>query len=186
MTTFIKLGIQILALFVALMALEVCGLAQDTSSIAKVEKGCGSIKLNPLSRTDKPLVWGEPYTVPAIELKVVDDDTGQTLADKKVVVHYSWRWVEFPESSNPESAWSRGGEIVQCVTDEKGAILLPSHKVEPRGWYDGNLLKGRKPNFHGMSVEVYIDTHIIAKDYSVAEIDDLRKEKKVVILFPVN
>jgi hypothetical protein len=177
------------ALFLSIVTLALCDagvFGQATTSTSSDQEKCGSIKATPFSRTDAPVIFGEPYIVPAIELRVTDDSTGKPQAGKQVIIHYQWLWWEYPYPERPLGVWSEASELTQCVTDEDGKIILPEHKVEPRGWYNGEMLKGRKPKFDKLSVQVFVDDHIIARNYSKSEIDKLQQEKKAVIIFPVN
>ena len=176
-------------IFFSVVILALCGVeafGQASPSAPGDQEKCGSIKAAPFSRTDAPVIFGEPYIVPAIELKVVDESTGKPLARNQVIIHYEWLWWEYPYPERPLGVWSGASELTQCVTDEDGKIALPEHKVEPRGWYNGKMATGRKPKFDKLSVQVFVGDHIIAGEYSKSEIDKLQREKKAVITFPVN
>jgi hypothetical protein len=147
---------------------------------------CGSIESTPFARGDTPVIFGEPYTVPAIEFRVVDESTGKPQAGRQVIFHYAWLWWEYPYPERRLGAWSSESEFTKCTTDQEGRIVLPEHKVQPRGWYDGEMLTGRKPKFDKLSVQVFVDNHIVAGEYSKSEIDDFQQEKRRAINFPVN
>ncbi len=75
------------ALFLSIVTLTLCEvvmLGQAPTSTSSDQEKCGSIKATPFSRTDAPVIFGEPYIVPAIELRVVDESTGKPQAGKQV------------------------------------------------------------------------------------------------------
>ncbi len=168
----------------AFLTLTVISASPQGTSLEQQE-GCGKIEAAPFARTDQPVIWGAPYIVPTTTLKVVDE-TGRAVAGRQVIIHYEWLWLEYPYPEYPFGAWSDASELIRCITDADGSILLPKHKIEPRGWYNGKFAAERKPTFKGISIQVFVGDHIIASEYPRKELDKLQQQDKPLIVLPVN
>ncbi|HEY5884439.1 MAG TPA: hypothetical protein VIT88_07110 [Pyrinomonadaceae bacterium] len=107
-----------------------------------------------------PVVYGKPYTVPKLRLRITDERTGAPIAEREVVVRYVWRWFEYPYPERLLGVWSDAFDLVKCRTDKHGVVSTSEFKVVPSGWYKGRMLMGRKPEFTHLDVSVHLEKHI--------------------------
>lgn len=108
----------------------------------------------------KPALYGRPYAVPALPLRVVTASTGEPLAGATVRARYTWKWLEYPYPEHPEGSWNDACDVVEWPVDRGGLSVLPEYEVNPRGW---NLpppksiftaFRHPEPYFDGIEFEV--------------------------------
>ena len=133
-----------------------------------VEKGYGQSQR-------PPVVYGKPYNVPRLRLRVTDERTGATVGAREVFVRYVWRWFEYPYPERPFGVWSEAYDLSKCVSDAEGLVEMPEFRVVPAGWYKGKMLLGRKPEFTHLDVSVHFETHITHARVTKGELERHRK-----------
>lgn len=107
----------------------------------------------------KPVVFGKEYTVPALHLRFVDEETGRPVTPRAIDVHYYWEWLEYPYPEHPQGAWSDAEEWVRCTTTTSQAFV-PARTIRPRGWYDGKHARfpwPRMPRFDRLEIVISFD-----------------------------
>lgn len=45
-------------------------------------------------------------------------------------------------------------DLLECSTDNQGYLTVPEYRLVPRGWYKGNYLLGRKPEFKDLELSI--------------------------------
>lgn len=140
-------------------------------------KPCGVIEKGYGQAQRPPVVYGKPYNVPRLRLRVTDERTGAAVAGREVFVRYVWRWFEYPHAERPLGVWSEAHDLSKCASDARGLVELPEFKVVPGGWYRGKMLLGRKPEFTHLDVSVHFETHVTHVRVTKAELERHRKGK---------
>jgi len=95
----------------------------------------------------KPVIFGKPYVVPRLKIRLLDERTNKPLAGTKITLNYIWKWLEYPYTERPFGAWEEDAYSTSCYANDEGAIEVGEFKVEPRGWYKGIYSVGRAPRF---------------------------------------
>ena len=139
---------------------------------------CGNVENVP-SHFDKtpPLIYGKPYVVPRLRFHILDAQTGTPIIGREVIVHYSWRWFEYPLPENLFGGWTQSSVLRKCVTDNLGFLEIPEFQVTPSGWYSGKFLLGRKPEFSHLEVSVHWEKRITSFSFNKSSIERYQKEK---------
>lgn len=167
--------------FISILAAGAAPVGQEPGAASRPEAGCGAVEAG-YGLPQKPaVVYGKPYVVPKFRLLVTDERTGAPAAGREVIVRYSWRWFEYPYPEHPLGVWSDSYELVRCVTDKGGSVEMPEFKLEPRGWYKGRLLMGRKPAFTHLDVSVHLGKHITHITIAKGELERYKKSKAETI-----
>jgi len=133
--------------------LTVIALFQQSTVNDKMSGACGEAG-TPYARQDLPVVHGTPYVVPTLRVRIVDAQTGKPIAGHELMVHYVWRWYEYPHEGHLLGVWSDVSIPRKCATDQEGFVSVPEFRITPLGWYKGKLLLWRKPEFTHLSVTV--------------------------------
>ncbi len=149
-----------LAILTLIPLLLIAASSSGQQPAPKSRAACGAIEEWYGLPQKQPVVYGEPYIVPKLRLRITDERTGVPIARREVIVRYVWRWFEYPYQEHPLGVWSDAYELVRCRTNEDGVIEVPEFKVVPRGWYKGKLLMGRRPEFTHLDVSVHLEKHI--------------------------
>lgn len=160
---------------ISILAMAVFASGQQTSGVPKPRADCGAVEEGYGQTSRPPVVYGKPYNVPRLRLRITDGRTGAPVAAREVFVRYVWRWFEYPYSERPLGVWSEAFDLVKCVTDERGFVEMPELKVTPAGWYKGKMLLGRKPEFRHLDVSVHLETHITHVRVTKGELERYRK-----------
>ena len=106
-----------------------------------------------------PMTFGEKRVVPAMQIKLLDAETGRKIDSDDVRVIANWRWFQPPGPKHPRGTWTETGDTLGCRMNSAGEIKTAAHEVRPRGWYDGKYM--RRPEFTGIAIaEVNGDGHI--------------------------
>ncbi len=119
---------------------------------AELAAGGGQLGPGMIPAEDTVEVWGKPVEVP--ELKLQATEAGAPMRDARLSVCYDWRWYSYPYPETLFGAWEINYECRSCRLAEGGSATVPPHQIEPRGWYNGWLLFGRKPSFVGLRFEI--------------------------------
>jgi hypothetical protein len=130
-----------------------------------------------------PVIYGEPFFVPALCLRVTEVKSGMPQVNKEVIIRYTWRWFEYPYPEHLGGVWSDAYDIVWCTTGSDGTVLVPDYHLAPRGWYNGRLSRGRRPSFKELelSVENY---HLWLSTKQLAQLRTPKKNTAVVASRP--
>jgi hypothetical protein len=106
----------------------------------------------------KPVIFGDPVKVPAFTIRVVEMGTGRDVPVDYVLLHYTWRWLQYPYSEHAWGAWSDASDIVRCIPSPSQPIFsAPEFEVHPRGWYNGKYARWpwpHRPSFQQIEVAV--------------------------------
>ncbi|MBX3278942.1 MAG: hypothetical protein KF868_13135 [Acidobacteria bacterium] len=97
-----------------------------------------------------PVIFGKPYVVPTLKIKLIDRNTNKPAAGIKVSVGYGFKWFEYPYPEHPRGVWSEASYSTECVANEEGVIEVDEFKVEPHGWYKG--VYAREPQFTKVTI----------------------------------
>ncbi|HET6648213.1 MAG TPA: hypothetical protein VFH01_12875 [Pyrinomonadaceae bacterium] len=151
---------QILLIAFLVVTLAVHSLSAHTPAPLKSAGTCGELEQGYGRSKNPPLIYGEPYTVPKLQLRITDERTGVPIGERELIVRYVWRWFEYPYPERPLGVWSDAYDLVMCTTDKGGLVSVAEIKVMPSGWYKGKMLMGRKPEFTHLDVSVHLETHI--------------------------
>ena len=133
--------------------------AQTPTSMTS-NRTCGESEQGYGRSNNPPLIYGEPYNVPKLQLRITDKRTDLPIGEREVIVRYVWRWFEYPYPERPLGVWSDAYDLVRCVTDKGGLVSSSEVKIMPSGWYKGKMLMGRKPEFTHLDVSVHLETQI--------------------------
>jgi len=144
----------------SVLVTAVCASGQEPSGVPRPRAACGVVEEGYGRPKRQPVVYGKPYTVPKVRLRITDERTGVPVAGREVFVRYVWRWFEYPYSERPLGVWSEAFDLVKCSTDGQGFVEMSEFKVVPGGWYKGKMLLGRRPEFSHLDVSVHFETHI--------------------------
>jgi hypothetical protein len=101
------------------------------------------------------VVFGKSELVPAMSVRFILADSASMLLEKRIRIHYGWRWLDYPYPEHAWGAWVDEADVLECSLDEDGWIHAPSHKVLPRGWYDGTYTRfpwPKRPRFTEVEV----------------------------------
>jgi len=133
-----------------------------------------------------PVIFGTPYVVPKIKITLIDKHTNKPAAGAKMLVHYGFKWLEYPYYPNDEhplGAWTETGYSTgECFADGDGVIEAAEFKVEPHGYYKGIHSLWRKPKFTNVLV-VYELPYVgssnkhctTSTDFSRSQLDKCRR-----------
>jgi hypothetical protein len=103
-----------------------------------------------------PVIFGTPYVVPKIRIKLIDKNTNKPAAGVKMGVGYGFKWLEYPYYPNDEhpfGVWTEASYATDdCFANEDGVIEVDEFKVEPHGYYKGIYSIGKKPKFTTVSI----------------------------------
>ncbi|MEJ7623462.1 MAG: hypothetical protein WKF34_05675 [Pyrinomonadaceae bacterium] len=133
-----------------------------------------------------PVIFDKPFSVPSMRIQAVDAKTRKPLVGNEIIVRYSWRWFQYPYQEHPLGVWSDAYDLVRCVTDEDGMIIVPEHEVVPSGWYKGKHLLGRKPSFRHLDVSVGTKKSIQHFEVSRNELEKMRQSQKSDVVLAVS
>jgi hypothetical protein len=114
-------------------------------------------------RLGEPILWGKPYWVPQIRLRVTDRSTSKGLREAKVIMRYMWKHFRLPYFELENGKWDQAYDVITCMTDDKGIVQFPEYNVLPRGWYAGDKLRSRFPEFVELEVSYEMDHFWISK-----------------------
>ena len=92
-------------------------------------------------------------------------------------MRYVWRWFEYPYPERPLGVWSDTYDLVKCTTNNHGEVEMSEFKVGPIGWYEGEMLMGRKPQFTHLDVSVHLEKHITHVRLTKKDLERYRKSK---------
>ena len=134
------------------------------------------------------VIFGDPVTVPAFQLRFVDEKSAQSVAPSKIAINYSWRWLEYPYPEHSWGAWSDVSDLIECP--EPGAeTLVAEYEVRPRGWYNGKYAKfpfvGKRPYFTRVSISLAVNGCTEQTGASISA-KEARKLKDKSVVFKVN
>src|SRR5215213_7463478 len=107
----------------------VCGAPNENCMGAECERG-------------EPVIFGKPFLVPKMKIRLLDKHTNKPLARIEVTVRYVWEWLEYPYPEHPFGAWSEESYSASCVTSGDGSIEIAEFNVVPHGWYKGKFSLG--------------------------------------------
>jgi hypothetical protein len=103
-----------------------------------------------------PAVFGASYLVPKLKITLIDKNTNKPAAGARMLVHYGFKWLEYPYYPNDEhpfGAWTETAYSTDpCVANEDGVIETDQFKIEPHGYYKGAYSFGHKPKFTQVSI----------------------------------
>jgi hypothetical protein len=112
-----------------------------------------------------PSVFGAPQTFPALQVQLLEEDSGRKVDSDAVQFVYSWRWLQPPTPAHPHGGWVETADTVSCRISFDGTIEAAAHEVRPRGWYDGEPSK--KPEFTGVALLVSTDQGRICGGFAI-------------------
>src|SRR6185503_1509573 len=128
-------------LLIVMLLLSEYPLSAFQDSLHAAPGNCTHFGLFPPTRWDKevpePVIYGPTFQVPGMKVRITRAEDGRVEANKELIIRYVWGWHEYPYPESLFGTWSMAYEIVNCTTDETGTVVVPPHKVIPRGWYDG-------------------------------------------------
>lgn len=168
---------------------------QSPADALPKKSGCAA--LDPLPppqmKMASPVVWGNSYTIPPLNLRIISKATGAPLVQKEIVLVYGWEWFRFPRTEKLLGGWNYNWDELWCMTDMSGTVFVPEVVFKPRGWYKGKLLLGRKPRFKVLSIKIPLELNHRSKlfpryatfSYTRAEIDKLKGEGSLDITLQV-
>ena len=143
-----------------LLAIAVLAVGQQSGPKPKPHPSCDSVEKGYGRPQKTPVIYGKPYLVPKFRLQITDEETGAPIAGREVIVRYVWRWFEYPYPERPLGVWSDSFDLVRCTADNQGEVEMSEFKIVPSGWYQGEMLMGRKPEFTHLDVSVHLEEHI--------------------------
>jgi hypothetical protein len=170
-----------------ILAAAVSSPAQDSPAPAP-KVGCGVLEtdfINGHPQT-QPVIFGKAFNVPGVRIQVLDAATRKPLSGNEVIVRYVWRWFRYPYPEHSFGVWSDAYDLVRCVTDKDGTVVVPEHEVVPSGWYKGKYLFGRKPGFRHLDISVGTKKSITHFQVSRNKLEKMRQSKKSDIVFNVS
>lgn len=137
----------------------------------------------------EPVIFGKEFQVPELHMRFVDAATGKPVIPKVVDVHYYWLWLEWPYPEHDWGAWSDAEDWVKCATGSD-QLVVPTHRVKPRGWYNGKYTKfpytlsgSKEPKFDRL--EIVFETENCAPRLIVPARDIRRfKDRTAVVKLP--
>lgn len=150
--------------------------------------GCGVLETDFIfghPRTP-PVIFGKPFIVPGVRIQAVDAKTREPLVGNEIIVRYAWRWFQYPYPEHPLGSWSDAYDLVRCVTDKDGMIVVREHEVVPGGWYKGKYLLGRKPDFRHLDISVGTKKSIQHFEVSRNELEQMRRSHKSDVILVVS
>lgn len=168
---------RVVVILISLLLAAGQSYGQAAARASKPRGACGAVEAAHNLPRKAPVVYGKPYIVPKFRLRVVDERTGEPVAGREVIVRYSWRWFEYPYPEHPLGVWSDAYELVRCRSDKGGVVEMSEFRVEPRGWYKGRLLMGRKPEFTDLDVSVHLEKHITHARITKGQLERYKKSK---------
>lgn len=145
---------MIRVILISLLLLPAVAIAQDSKNNRCVnpEETCIGEGCN----KRVPVIFGTPYLVPQLKITVIDKNTNKPAARAKMLVHYNFKWLEYPHYPNnkhPFGAWTAASYATDpCLANENGVIEADKFKVEPHGYYKGVYSFGKKPRFTMVSI----------------------------------
>ena len=133
-----------------------------------------------------PVIFGTPYVVPKLKITLIDKHTNKPAAGARMLVHYGFRWLEYPyypTGEYPFGAWTETSYATgACFANGDGVIETDEFKVEPHGYYKGIHSLGRKPKFTHLSIGYelpYVGSTTkhctTSTDFSRAQLDKCRR-----------
>lgn len=103
-----------------------------------------------------PVIFGAPYLVPKLKITLIDKNTNKPAAGASMLVHYEFKWLEYPYypyHEYPFGTWSEARYSTDpCFANEDGVIETDQFKVKPHGYYKGIHAVGKKPKFTLVSI----------------------------------
>ena len=103
-----------------------------------------------------PVIFGKPYVVPKLTIRLIDKNTNKPAAGARMLVHYGFKWLEYhyyPYDEHPFGVWIEASYSTEaCFATEDGVIEVDQFKVEPHGYYKGIYSIGKKPKFTTVSI----------------------------------
>lgn len=150
--------------------------------------GCKSLETNFVFAHPQtpPVIFGKPFIVPSLRIRVIESGAGNPLIRKELIVRYVWRWLEYPYQEHPFGAWSDAYDLMRCVTDQNGMIIIAEHKVIPSGWYKGKYSLGHKPSFQHLDISVNTGRSITHREIKQKFLEDLRRRNESDIVMTVS
>jgi len=103
-----------------------------------------------------PVIFGAPYFVPKLKITLIDKNTNKPAAGARMIVHYGFKWLEYPyypDHEHPFGAWTEASySTAACFANKEGVIEVDQFTVEPHGYYKGIYSIGKKPKFTTLSI----------------------------------
>lgn len=177
----------VLLIFILDLILFGVAIGQSTDPSSS-NAGCGSVETNSAFGHPQtpPVIFGKPFVVPTLRIRVIDAGTGKPLIGKEVIVRYVWRWLEYPYQEHPFGAWSDAYDLVRCVTDQNGMVVIAEHQVVPSGWYKGKYTLGHKPSFRRLDISVNTGRSITHREIKQKFLENLRRRNESDIMITVS
>jgi len=126
---------------------------------------CGEMKKHfSHQHLGEPTIWGDPYLVPEIRLKVTERSTSKPIGAAKIYMHYLWKHFRLPYYEIQDGIWDKAHDVITCMTNESGIVQFPKYSVVPRGWYNGDRLRNRLPEFLEIEVKYKNNAYRITKN----------------------
>ncbi len=129
-----------------------------------------------------PAVFGEARTIPALQVQLLEEDSGKKVDSDAVRFVYSWRWMQPPAPAHPHGGWMETADTLSCRISFDGTIEAAAHQVRPRGWYGGDTVK--KPEFLGVALLVTTDQGMTTVAFKPEDLRRFRDAKMVVRIGP--
>jgi hypothetical protein len=145
---------MIQVILISLLLLPTAAIAQNAKSnrCANPEETCVGEGCN----KRVPLIFGTPYLVPRLKITLIDRNTNKPAAGARMLVHYGFKWLEYPYypyDEYPFGTWTEANYSTDpCFANEDGVIEADRFKLEPRGYYKGVYSFGKKPKFTMVSI----------------------------------
>ena len=119
---------------------------------------CGEMKKNFSHESlGEPTLLGEPDLVPTIRLRVTERATLKAVGGAKIYMRYVWRHFRLPYYEYQDGKWDKAYDVISCTTNNEGIVQFPEYNVVPRGWYNGDKLRNRLPEF--LEIQVSYETY---------------------------
>lgn len=149
--------IRLVILTVSILFVMKAAASQPKAVFQDVQSSC-TLAPSVDSTKGTPLIYGDPYQVPSLELRFVEKATGKSITPKAVHIHYYWQWLEYPYPEHEWGAWVDGEELVKCTLAGGSVLKVPELLVKPRGWYAGKYTRTPwRKNPHFDRLEIMID-----------------------------
>ena len=129
-----------------------------------------------------PAVFGEPRSIPAMQVQLLEADSDKKIDSDAVVFVYSWRWMQPPTPGHPHGAWKETADKVSCRLPYSGTVEAGTHEVRPRGWFAGDSVK--KPEFVGVALWVTTDQGLTTVAFKPEDLRRFQDSKMVVRVAP--
>lgn len=136
-----------------------CACGQDPNSplyrAGCVSRPAESGRMEPFGPAGrKPVIFGTPYFAPALKFRVANGN-GQPPQRARIMLKYSWHWLEYPYPEHPFGVISDAWDVVECPVADSGFAYVPEFEVRTRGWYAGIFLRPILPPWRKKLPEFY-------------------------------